>query len=945
MSNTSIHPLTAEQVQGIIARHSPYLSQLAHKHADILSAITAEGYDHSYASLVEQRECLFDYHLPRESLMKELRHAKARLALFVALADIAGAWTLEQVTRALSDFAVGALQACIRHLLFASHTRGEIALPNPEKPEFASGLIILGMGKLGGRELNYSSDIDLIVFFEPTSVEYKGRQTLQHCFSRLAQDLVQMMQQRTSDGYVFRTDLRLRPDPASTPPAITTDAALYYYESVGQNWERAALIKARPVAGDLEAGQQFLRQIVPFIWRKHLDFAAIQDIQSIKRQMDGRQAKAIQLAGHNVKIGLGGIREIEFYTQIHQLIWGGRRPELRSLATCNTLDLLVEDGLVEAATRDMLIESYRFLRMVEHRLQMVDDQQTHSMPTEADKLKQIALFCGYDSQAAFEKTLLDTLTRVHAIFSASFRSGQALSDEGGNLVFTGVSNDPETLQTLTNMGFFAPERVSEMIMGWHHGSHRCTRSKRARELITELMPRILRALAATSNPDAAFLKFNEFLAGIPAGVQLFSLFSQNPQLLELIADIMGSAPSLAETLSKSPELLDLVLYGDFYGELPSTEKLRDELSANIRYMEDFEIRMDALRRFKKEKQFQAGVQLLKGKISGEAIGCFLSDVAEVTLEQALADVEAEFARTYGHIPEARFAVIALGKLGSREMAFGSDIDLMFIYDVPDFERLSDGGKGFTASVYYNRLTQRLINALTAMSREGVLYVVDTRLRPSGKQGPMAVSLKAFSHYFDELAWTFEFMVLTRARTAAGDVSLAKELEQAVAAQLCKPRPQETLLRDVREMRHRVAAEHSPDDCWDLKHVRGGLIELDFIVQTLMLLYAHRYPVVLARTTGEGLTRLHHEKLISDATYAELSDHNRFLLNLLQVIRLTAGSWFDEAHAMPGLKKLLAESLQYPDFESLKKKLLLLEEQVHRHYMDVLNDNDVAPAHH
>lgn len=943
MTGAEHNPLSVEQVEQCLAAHSPYLAQLAKKHADIVADSHTLGYDQAYARWREQWQKTNLHQLEREALMRELRSAKTKLALLTAMADIAGAWDLTKVTNALADFASDSLQYCIRHLLLAAHVRGEMALPHPERLEHESGLIVLGMGKLGGRELNYSSDIDLIIFFEPSRVEYKGRQTLQHCFSKLAQDLVHMMQHRTGEGYVFRTDLRLRPDPASTPPAMTTDAALYYYESVGQNWERAALIKARPVAGDMAAGQRFLQQIVPFIWRKHLDFAAIQDIQSIKRQMDSRQAKAIQIAGHNIKIGLGGIREIEFYTQIHQLIWGGRRPELRTLATCETLGLLVEAGLVEASTRDMLVRSYDFLRKVEHRLQMVDDQQTHSMPAEADKLESIARFCGFAQRTDFERALLDTLTDVHAVFAASFRSEQTLGDEeGGNLVFTGVSSDPETIQTLTHMGYLNAERVSEMIMGWHHGSHRCTRTKRARELITELMPKILRSLAATSNPDAAFLKFNEFLAGIPTGVQLFSLFSQNPQLLELIADVMGSAPTLAETLSKSPELLDLVLYGNFYAPLPPREALTSELEGNLKHMDDFEARMETLRRFKKEKQFQAGVQLLKARISAEQAGEFLSDIAEITVSQALADVKAEFARTYGTIAEARFAVIALGKLGSREIAFGSDIDLVFIYDVPDFERLSSGSKGFTASVYYNRLTQRLISALTAMSREGVLYEVDTRLRPSGKQGLMAVSLKAFRNYFDELAWTFEFMALTRARVVAGDASLAAALTQEIEAQLQKPRDHAKLFEDVRDMRRRVAGEHPPEDVWDLKHARGGLMELDFTVQAMMLAAAARQPDVLSRTSAGALEKLEHHGMISPQPCAELSEANRFLLDLLQIMRLTTGSDFSERDALPGLKKLLAQSLKMPDFKEMKNRLLLLEERTHRHYMNILGDD--TPTH-
>ncbi|NBO17869.1 MAG: hypothetical protein EBV03_01325 [Proteobacteria bacterium] len=524
----------AQALRAAIFGNSPYLSRLLLMHPQVLEQMLASGPDAVFYALLQAiREGGED--IP--ALMQRLRVAKGQAALLAGLADIGGIWELSQVTGALSKLAEDALTLAVDQLLVLAAKRGEITLPEGDTPSSCSGIIVLGMGKLGGRELNYSSDIDLIIFYEPGKLAYAGRHTEQHFMNKLAHDLVTIMQERSPQGYVFRTDLRLRPDPASTPPAVAIEAAYFYYESVGQNWERAAMIKARPVAGDRMAGERFLKNIAPFMWRRSLDFASINDIHSIKRQMDTIHSKAIQIPGHNVKLGMGGIREIEFYVQIHQLIWGGREPVLRTRATCETLSRLVEHGLVEAEAEKLLVEAYTFYRTLEHRLQMVEDEQTHSMPENAAGIAHIAAFMGFDEVAAFEAKLLDYLTRVHAIYASSFKSvgGETAElGETGNLVFTGTQHDPDTLETLRRMGYTQPETISEIVMGWHHGSRRATRTKRARELLTELMPVLLKRLGETINPDAAFLHFDDFLKGLPSGVQLFSLFHMNPQLLGLI---------------------------------------------------------------------------------------------------------------------------------------------------------------------------------------------------------------------------------------------------------------------------------------------------------------------------------------------------------------------------------------------------------------------------
>lgn len=912
--------------------HSPYLTRLVDRYPELCGRVATEALD----SLVKG-ECfsLPDTFESQQSLMKALREAKGKLALLVAIGDVVQQWPLGKITRYLSEFADYALGTALDFLLQSAAKRGDIVLPNEVSPSVGSGIIVLGMGKLGAFELNYSSDIDIIIFFEPEQLGYKGRQTEQHFMNKLAQDIVQIMQERTVDGYVFRTDLRLRPDPASTPPAVTTHAAMLYYESVGQNWERAAMIKARPVAGDIVAGDGILKALSPYMWRRNLDFAAINDIHSIKRQMDARAERVIRVPGHNIKLGQGGIREIEFYTQIHQLIWGGRKPALRTRGTCETLKILVEEALIPQDTCESLIEAYHFYRMVEHRLQMVADEQTHTLPDRADDLEKIALFCGFNGYKSFEEETLAWLQTVHDIYANSFVSADELGSVG-NLVFTGVSHDPDTLQTIAAMGYKNPEVVSEIIMGWHHGSKRCTRTKRARELLTELMPALLTRLSQTANPDAAFLKFDEFLTDLPAAIQLFSLFQANPKLLGLIADIMGSAPSLAETLARAPELIENVLFSDFYKKLPSKGDLLEQAKERIAYASDLEETVEYLTRFKNERQFQAGVHFLRDMVGAHELGLFLSDLAESMLALVLKATQDEFEKTYGRIPGSAFAIIGLGKLGSRELTFHSDLDLVFVYRVPDFELVSDGEKGFTASIYYNRFAQRLVNVLSALGGAGKMYDIDTRLRPSGKQGLLAVSDKALAHYFEELAWTFEFMAFTKANTVVGDKGLCEELNQFIATLMTRPRDAEKLRLDVADMRNRMTAEYKSNDIWDIKYVRGGLVDIDFIAQYLLLLHAPERGDVDIGSAREIFLWCKQHGLIPSAQLEGLLEAEAFLMQLFHMLRLCTGGKVAEENMLIGLKMLLCHNQKVENFEQLKEKLVGLEQTVYSTYLTVID---------
>jgi len=794
--------------------NSPFLSQSMSSEFAFAREVLEQGPDAAFARVLAELAQTRQNQTGLTGVMREMRIAKRQCSLVVGLADIAGAWPLDRVCGALSQFADATLSMAAAHLLTSAAAAGEFTLADDNDPERDSGLIVLGMGKLGARELNYSSDIDLIVLFDPDRIAYTGRTSLQQCFVRLTRNLVKIMDERTADGYVFRTDLRLRPDPASTPLALSALAAEVYYETTGQNWERAAMIKARPVAGDIEAGTSFLETLRPFIWRKNLDFAAIQDIHSIKRQINAHRGGAeIAVAGHNAKLGRGGIREIEFFAQTQQLIWGGRDPALRVRGTCQALHALARSGRLDPAVAERLETAYGFLRRLEHRLQMVDDRQTHVLPEADDRLEAIGVFMGFDDRATFADALIGELKAVEQHYAVLFEESPDLSGPG-NLVFTGAEDDPETLETLRRLGYRDPSVVSARIRGWHHGRYNATRSARARELLTELAPAVLDALARTVQPDAAFIKFDDFLRALPAGVQLLSLFANNPGLLDLVAEIMGSAPRLADRLSRNPALLDGVLTQGFFDMPPALEELETELVEALHEARDYQDTLDVVRRWANDRVFQLGARMLHGATDPEEAGAPLSNIADAGLRALLPAVRREFHHQHGEVPGGGFAVIGLGNLGGREMTVESDLDLTFVYDAPD--GASDGRKPLTQGLFYTRLSQRLIGAITAPTAEGKLFEVDMRLRPSGNAGPIATSLEGFLKYQRENAWTWEHMALTRARVIAAEDGLARRIETAIRDVLTRERDAAKLVADVADMRGRIAREHRSDDQWAIK---------------------------------------------------------------------------------------------------------------------------------
>ena len=912
---------------------SPYLRDIATVSPRLLTTAITEPLEETLRRMIDGARacwCPQDGRTPPEAeVMASLRAYKRSVSFLVALADLARLFSARDTTRYLTLLADAAVAAAIDHLLLAAHESGKMVLKNPEQPSEGSGLIVLGMGKLGGHELNYSSDIDIVVFFDPESGILPDPLDGSEIYGRMMRRLVRILQERTADGYVFRTDLRLRPDPGSTPLAVPVEAGLLYYESRGQNWERAAFIKARAMAGDIAAGEWFLRQLVPFVFRKYLDYAAIADIHSIKRQIHVHKGHgAIAVKGHDVKLGRGGIREIEFFAQTQQLIAGGRMPPLRTRQTEVALEKLAEANWITPEIAAELTQAYWFLRDVEHRIQMVRDEQTHSLPDTEAELKRIAFMLGFPDTASFSAELEGVLRTVEKRYARLFEQETKLSGVEGNLVFTGQQDDPETLKTLAALGFERPSDISRVIRTWHYGRYRATQSVEARERLTELTPDLLKAFGESSRADDALLRFDGFLSGLPAGIQLFSLIGNNPALLSLIVTVMSAAPRLADIISSRPHVFDGMLDPSLMAELPTRGYLSERLRAFLTAAHHYEELLDRLRIFAAEQRFLIGIRLLTGAIDGRQAGRAFTDLADLLIEQALTAVEREIEAAHGRYPGGRVALMGMGKLGSFELTAASDVDLILLYDYDDEAYESEGPKALDSTRYYTRLTQRLIAALSAPMAEGVLFEVDMRLRPSGNKGPVATRIRAFRKYQQEEAWTWEHMALTRARLVCGEASLVEEAQAVITGVLSRKGDVGKITADVREMRDLIEQEKPPRDIWDLKLIPGGLIDIEFIAQYLRLVAPARGLSIDTNgmSTDEALEALGREMIPPD-DLATVREALRLFTELSQIIRLCIDGAFDPKEAPAGLVERVCRAGDCPDIRTLEGEVKRLSKAV------------------
>ena len=870
-------------------------------------------------------------------LMRQLRCNKQYVALATGLADLGGVLTTMQVTKFLSKFADASVTCCMQFCLADLVKRGRYNPINSANLLENSGWFALAMGKHGAYELNYSSDIDIIVLFEPEKSRLPEDVEVQVEYVRLTKRLVKLMQERTADGYVFRTDLRLRPDPSATPPAISVPAALIYYESLGQNWERAALIKARPI-GDIETGQQFLKDISPFIWRKYLDYAAIADVHAMKRQIHiNKGHEEIAVSGHNVKLGRGGIREIEFFVQTQQLIAGGRNPELRGRQTLEMLNRLAEHRWIGTDSAEQLQTAYCYLRNVEHRIQMQNDEQTHTLPDSDHELSQISNLMGYENLEGFKVDLRKQLESVQQEYEKLFEDEPGLSSELGNLVFTGDEDDPETLDTLSRIGYKDPKTITKIIRSWHFGRYAATRTNQVRERLTKIQNALVEAFAKTDNPDSALIAFDNFLSHLPAGVQLFSLLHSNQGLLQLLARIMGDAPRMAQLISKRAHVLDSVLDPAFFGAMPNKDEFRQRLEQSLADARVFEDILDRTRIFGQEQMFLIGVRVLSNTLAADQSGEAYARLAEVMAEKLLEAAKENIIERHGTFPDAEIALIAMGKFGGMEMTASSDLDLILIYKTPDGINQSDGEKPLSPSQYFIRLTQRFVTALSAPTAEGQLYEVDLRLRPEGSANSIATQFSSFRSYYKKQARIWERMALTRARiiTSTSD-TFAKKINQTIASAINPNFSPQELKNAVKIMRQMIEEDKKVDDIWNLKHIPGGLVDLEFIAQYLQLQYGESNPEIISPNTKTVLETASKAGLIPTATSEIVLPAVRLFQKLTQILRLTLSENFKKDEVPAGVISLLAHTGEVPDFQRLEHEVQTLQQQVRTSFNLILD---------
>ena len=802
-------PDTDEEIAGLIegaGGSSPYLKTLIEKEAGWLHGALDNPEAAFDALLDELRDLTEDPAVP-------LRQAKRRVALLTGLADLAGVWPLEEVTGRLTRFADLAVQKALEHAIRREITRGKLPGASEADVPTGAGMTVLAMGKMGAAELNYSSDIDLICLFDEDRIDPDDYHEARAAFIRATRRMAATLNDQTGEGYVFRTDLRLRPDPAVTPVCMSMEAAERYYESLGRAWERAAYIKARPCAGDIAAGERFLQTLRPFVWRKHLDFAAVQDAHDMRLRIREHRGLhgPITLPGHNMKLGRGGIREIEFFTQTRQVIAGGRDPDLRVRGTVEGLQVLSSKGWIPQDVADTLSDNYRAFREVEHRVQMIHDSQTHDLPSSDEGFDRLAALMGRD-RAELERDLVERLETVHQLIEGFF----APDDE--------ACEEPDLPDPLEN---------SELPGRWP--SYPALRSQRATQIFRRLRPEILRRLGEAAKPEEALVAFDGFLQGLPAGVQLFSLFEANPHLIDLLVDIVSVSPDLARYLSRKSDVFDAVIAGEFFGSWPGREALERGLCERLeREAGDYERELDQARRWAREWHFRIGVHLLRGMMSPEEAGEAYADLASACVAGLWPRVQTEFARKHGPAPGRGAVVMGMGSLGAGRLHARSDLDLIVIYD-PDGAEQSEGRKPLPVRLYYARLTQALVTAMTAPMAEGKLYEVDMRLRPSGNQGPVAASWEAFRNYHDREAWTWERMALTRARIIAGPEALAQDVADFRDGTLAVPRDSQDVLGDLAKMRARIAAAKGQGDPWDPKLGRGRMQDIELFAQACTLI--------------------------------------------------------------------------------------------------------------
>ncbi|HEX5238809.1 MAG TPA: bifunctional [glutamine synthetase] adenylyltransferase/[glutamine synthetase]-adenylyl-L-tyrosine phosphorylase [Sphingomicrobium sp.] len=875
--SAELSPARLSARENAIARarlHSPFLREAIEARPEILDAFLRRGAA-AAADIAASADA--------ESIDCQLRRQRHALALAVALGDLSGELQLEQVTRLLSDFADRAIDAAVGAAI-------QERVPGADLQGFA----VIAMGKLGSRELNYSSDVDLILLFDPERLFRRDREDVGEAAVRVARRMIEILQRRTADGYVQRVDLRLRPSPEVTPIALAIDAAISHYESSAEPWERAAFIRARAAAGDTALGQRFLDSIEPFVWRRSLDFGVIEEVRQISARIRDHFAQSALIGpGYDLKRGRGGIREVEFYVQIQQMIHGGRDASVRAPATLDAIEALHSAGHLDRRTADDLASAYRVLRTVEHRVQMVDDAQTHLLPLDARALDNLARLHGLADGDALLAELRPHIDRTGEIFD-SLSPGDR----------TVLSSDPDILRSeLAQLGFNDAESAMRHVANWRSGRARSLRSPAARQAFEAMLPALLPAIAAGAHPDHALNRLSDIVERLSSGVNFFRLLEARPELARLLAKILAHAPALADQLARRPELFEGLFDSSSFAMPPPAAEFAELLAKEMRG-HPYDLALDRARRIVNERRFALGVQLIDRRRDPLEVTEGYARVAEGTLAALAQRTAEEFEHTHGRFDQGELVIVALGRFGGNSLTYASDLDIIYLHTAGE-GAVSNGNRPLGPNDYFNRLATRVTAALSVPTAAGPLYDVDTRLRPQGSKGMLVVSLDAFEQYQRSEAWTWEHMALCRARPVFGSSAVCQRVAAVVAEVLRLPRDRDKMIADAVKMRSDMERHKPARSNLDVKLGPGGLVDLEFATHVLQL------------TTHVGLdTRL---EVALEALAAESSvDANivgalKLLSRMLVMMRLVAPA---DVKPTPETWQLVAEACGAANWDEL-----------------------------
>ena len=879
------------------AENAPFLAHLVEREAALVEGLAGALSDPLAAATIDD---------PDMPVMRRLRLERRRLALIVAIGDLAGRLDFRSVTRLLSDFADRALNTAIQAAILER-------VPGAEP----AGLAGVALGKGGSRELNYSSDIDPILLFDPATLPYRAREEPSDAAVRIGRRVVEILQARDGDGYVLRVDLRLRPSPEVTPIVLPVDAAVAYYESQALPWERAAFIRARAAAGDLELGERFLAAVRPFVWRRALDFGTIGEIRGISRRIRDHHTQGQAFGpGFDLKRGRGGIREVEFFAQIHQLIHGGREPALRAPATLDALAQLAVAGRIDGDDAEALARGYTLLRTIEHRVQMIDDRQTHALPPQPEALDRVARLHGLSDGAALLDLLRPHVARIGNIYD-SLDAPQVGQLPGG---------DEALAEALRAAGFDEPAAAVRLVESWRAARYAALRSTAAQDALEAVLPGLIAAIGGSADAMSGIARLDAMLSRLPSAINVLRLIEARPPLAGLLATILAHAPTLAEALSRRAALLDGLIDASAFDPVGTVAELVAQLGQR-EAGDDYERLLESVRRRVGERRFALGVQIVAGTSDPIDVSGGYARLAEAAIEVLATATINAFAQRHGRVPESELVILALGRMGGAALTHASDLDLIYLF-TGDLTAESDGEKPLGAVVYYNRLAQRVTAALSVQTAAGPLYEIDTRLRPSGGGGPLVVSLDGFERYQRESAWTWEHMALTRARPVFGSMAARAAVETVIARVLGGDRPPRDIVADAAKMRDEMAAHKPPAGPLDAKLLDGGLVDLEFAVHVTQLVSRSGFDPHLGRAidalVGQGLLP------------ADLREAHDVLTRMLVTTRLVAPT-----AAIPNAptRKLIADALRLDGWDAVVARLDHVRQSVRSCWRATLGEHD------